>query len=156
MKVNTMDQATFEQQLDQKKSQLMAIDHPALRRLTLTCDSEQAYNLNQFLVQDCGLRFAIATGIDTGQTFEVLYHYSNDESGYVVTLKAVIHDHQHPEIPSISPLLPGAQWIEREIHDLLGIGFPGHPNLKRLILADDWPQGVHPLRKEFNHAKVTQ
>jgi Ni,Fe-hydrogenase III component G len=41
-----------------------------------------------------------------------------------------------------------AEWIEREIHDILGIDFKNHPNLKRLILFDDWPEGVYPLRKD--------
>jgi formate hydrogenlyase subunit 5 len=45
--------------------------------------------------------------------------------------------------------MPAAEWIEREIQDLLGIRFDGHPNPKRLILADDWPEGVYPLRKDF-------
>ncbi|MHA1469845.1 MAG: NADH-quinone oxidoreductase subunit C, partial [Candidatus Asgardarchaeia archaeon] len=39
----------------------------------------------------------------------------------------------------------------REIHDVLGIDFKNHPNLERLILADDWPEGVYPLRKEYKH-----
>jgi Ni,Fe-hydrogenase III component G len=78
----------------------------------------------------------------------VLYHYSYDETGCVITIKAFIHDRQRPVIESIAPFLPAAEWIEREIHDILGIDFKNHPNLRRLILADDWPAGVYPLRKD--------
>ena len=48
----------------------------------------------------------------------------------------------------ITPLIPGAEWIEREMHDILGITFRNHPNMRRLILSDDWPEGVYPLRKD--------
>ena len=129
-----MEQKSFEAKLEKKKDKLLGISHPALRRMVLTCDAAESFGMNRFLYQTCGLRFAIATGLDTGQTFEVLYHYSNDQSGYVVTLKSIINNHEHPEIKSIVPLLPGAEWIEREMHDLLGIEFKGHPNLKRLLL----------------------
>jgi Ni,Fe-hydrogenase III component G len=44
-------------------------------------------------------------------------------------------------------MIKGAEFIEREMHDLLGIDFPGHPNLVRLILPEDWPDGVYPLRR---------
>ena len=50
---------------------------------------------------------------------------------------------------SITPWLPGAEFIEREIHDLLGVNFTGHPRMERLILSDDWPEGVYPLRRDF-------
>ena len=117
-------------------------------RLILLCESENSFAVNKFLFQDLPLRFIIATGIDTDDCFEVLYHYSNDETGTIVTVKAFIRDKENPSIESITPILPGAEWIEREMRDILGIDFPNHTNLKRLILCDDWPEGVYPLRKE--------
>jgi Ni,Fe-hydrogenase III component G len=94
------------------------------------------------------LRFVIVTGIDADNYFEILYHFSYDQLGCMVTVKAFIRDRENPAIESITPFLPAAEWIEREIHDELGIDFKNHPNLRRLILADDWPDGVYPLRKE--------
>jgi Ni,Fe-hydrogenase III component G len=70
------------------------------------------------------------------------------QTGCVINLRAFIRDREKPAIESITPFLPAAEWIEREIHDILGIDFKNHPNLKRLILADDWPEGVYPMRKE--------
>jgi Ni,Fe-hydrogenase III component G len=64
-------------------------------------------------------------------------------------VKAFIRDRENPSIESITPLIPAAEWIEREIHDILGIEIKNHPNMRRLILADDWPEGVYPLRKDF-------
>ena len=89
-----------------------------------------------------------STGVDAEDCFEVLHHFANDETGCFVTVRAFIRDRENPSIDSISVFLPGAEWIEREMHDILGIDFKGHPNLKRLIVFDDWPEGVYPLRKE--------
>lgn len=51
-------------------------------------------------------------------------------------------------VPSLTPLWNGANWMEREVYDLFGIIFEGHPNLRRILLADDWDEG-HPLRKDY-------
>jgi NADH-quinone oxidoreductase subunit C len=61
----------------------------------------------------------------------------------------MIEDRAQPEIDSITPIFPGAEWIEREMWEMLGINFSGHPNLKRLLLADDWPEGKYPLRQDY-------
>lgn len=51
-------------------------------------------------------------------------------------------------VPSLVPLWNGANWLEREAYDMFGINFEGHPNLKRILLADDWDEGF-PLRKDY-------
>jgi hypothetical protein len=55
-----------------------------------------------------------------------------------------------PSIPSITEMIPGAGWAEREVFDLIGIAAEGHPDPRRLVLPDDWPEGLHPLRKDFH------
>jgi len=143
-----MQQEELKNRLSEVKDKLIGIEETTERRIYLLCEAENAYAVNKFLFEDLSLRFVIATGIDSDDCFEVLYHYSNDETGRVVTVKAFIHDRKKPSLESITPFVPAAEWIEREIHDLLGINFENHPNLRRLILADDWPEGVYPLRKE--------
>ena len=142
-----MQQEELKNRLSEIKDKLIGIEETTERRIYLSCEAENAYAVNKFLFEDLSLRFAIITGIDSDDYFEILYHYSNDESGCVVTIKAFIRDREKPSIESITPLIPGAEWIEREVHDLFGINFENHPNLRRLILADDWPEGVYPLRK---------
>jgi NADH-quinone oxidoreductase subunit C len=61
-------------------------------------------------------------------------------------IKAGIDDGQ--PVPSLVPLWPGVNWLEREVFDMFGIVFEGHPNLKRILLADDWDEGF-PLRKDY-------
>ena len=91
-------------------------------------------------------RFNIASGMHTPKGFEILYHFTSDKFGIVFSIRVTL---DKPEIESIAPILPAAEWIEREMWELLGINFRGHPNLKRLLLADDWPEGKYPLRRDY-------
>jgi len=143
-----MNQEELNNKLLEIKDKLIATEQKADNRIYFLCEAENSYEINKFLFEDIGCRFVIVTGIDSDDCFEVLYHYSYDETGCIITVKAFIRDREKPAIESITPLLPAAEWIEREIHDILGIDFRNHPNLRRLILADDWPEGVYPERKE--------
>jgi len=143
-----MTQEELDNRLSEIEGKLIAIERTAETRVFLLCESEQVYPICEFLFAELELRFVISTGLDAEHCFEVLHHFSNDESGCVVTVRAFIRDRQAPAIESIAPLIPGAEWIEREMHDILGIKFRNHPNMRRLILSDDWPEGVYPLRKE--------
>ena len=143
-----MNSEELRNKLSEIKDKLTKIEEPINNRIYLYCEGQNAYAVNKFLFEEVPLRFVIATGIDSDDCFEIVYHYSYDETGCVVNLKAFIRDRENPKIESIAPFLPGAQWIEREMHDLLGIEFKNHPDMRRLILADDWPEGVYPLRKE--------
>jgi len=138
----------LDRRLPEVEEKLIRIERTADNRIYLLCEAEQVYDVCAFLFDELALRFVISTGLDAEHCFEVLHHFSDDECGAVVTVKAFIRDRAAPEIESITPLIPGAEWIEREMHDILGIDFKNHPNLKRLVLADDWPEGVYPLRKE--------
>jgi len=149
-----MNQEELNNKLLEIKDKLTAIERKPDSRIWLSCEAENGYAVNKFLFEDVPLRFVIATGIDSDDCFEVLYHYAYDETGCIVTLKAFIGDRENPAIESIAPFLPGAEWIEREIHDILGIDFKNHPDMRRLILADDWPEGVYPLRKQCDGIKV--
>jgi len=151
-----MDPDILEDHLTHIEDKLIFLDRKNDHRMTLICEGDNSYDINKYLFEACGLRFAIATGIDSDDGFEILYHFSHDASGALVTVKAKIRDREHPQIRSITGFLPAAEWIEREIHDMLGIIFDGHPNLKRLVLADDWPEGIYPHRKEAKHEEVPQ
>jgi len=74
--------------------------------------------------------------------------FTSLESNRSVTLKVRIFTRDNPTVPSISGLYQGADWQEREVYDLMGIIFKGHPNLKRVFLWEGYDG--HPLRKDFN------
>ena len=151
-----MNQEELNSRLSEIKDKLIDFHQPADNRVYLSCEAENSYEISRFLFEDVGARFVTATGIDSDDYFEILYHYSYDQTGCVITLKALIADREKPAIESLTSLLPAAEWIEREIHDILGIDFRNHPNLRRLILADDWPEGVYPMRKDSSCSKAKE
>ncbi len=86
------------------------------------------------------------SGVDQETHLEVVYHLINLTTKQEVCVK-VKADREKPVVPSITPLWATANWNEREIFDLLGVDFPGHPDLRRIMMADDWVG--HPLRKDY-------
>jgi len=142
-----MNQQELNNKLEQIKEKLISIEQKAGNQVFLNCEAENSFAVNKFLLEDVGARFCIETGIDADNCFEVIYHYSYDGTGCVINIKAFIRDRVRPSIESVARMLPAAEWIEREIHDLFGIEFKNHPDMRRLILSDDWPDGLYPLRK---------
>lgn len=118
------------------------------RRHYLDLNPEDIFPAVKFLFEELKLRFVTATGIDTPLGIEILYHFSHDSDGKIITLRTLLKDKERPETESIATLFRGAEWIEREMWEMLGVNFRNHPNLKRLLLIDDWPQGNYPLRHD--------
>ncbi|HOL65976.1 MAG TPA: NADH-quinone oxidoreductase subunit C [bacterium] len=117
-------------------------------RVYLTVEKEDLLAVADYLFREKGARFVIASAVDELNQFEILYHFSFDKEDVMVSLRVRL-TRDNPEAPSLSGLIKGAAWIEREMHELFGINFVGHPGLKRLLLPEDWPEKVYPLRKEF-------
>lgn len=86
------------------------------------------------------------SGVDQESHLEVVYHLISMGTMHSCAIK-VKTDREHPSVPSVTPIWSTANWNEREIYDLLGIDFPGHPDLRRIMMPDDW-EG-HPLRKDY-------
>jgi NADH-quinone oxidoreductase subunit C len=90
------------------------------------------------------------TAVDyLGQTprFEVITHMTSMTHHHRLRLRAKVPSDEEPKVPSIANLWRGANWWERQIFDLYGIRFEGHPNLRRLYMPEDWKG--HPLRKDY-------
>lgn len=118
------------------------------RRAYVDLNGENILPIAKYVFRELDARFMIATGIDTPRgVLEILYHFAFDKDDFVVTLRVLI-DKKNPEIDSIAHEVPAAEWIEREIWELLGINFRNHPDLRHLLLADDWPEGNYPLRRD--------
>lgn len=117
------------------------------RRLFVRVKAEDYKEAIRRLVEEKGiLHISTITGMDTGKEIEILTHLFGQGVEVTVTTATSRDD---PKMDSITDILPGATFYEREVYDLLGVKFEGHPNLKRVLLPDDWPEGVYPLRKDF-------
>ncbi|MCZ7402382.1 MAG: NADH-quinone oxidoreductase subunit C [Candidatus Methanoperedens sp.] len=90
---------------------------------------------------------SVITGIDYKDHFEVIYNFFSYNKKQNLALKVNL-DHDKPEVESLTGLWNGADWLERETFDLVGIKFIGHPNLVRILLPDGW--NGHPLRKDYD------
>lgn len=102
----------------------------------------------QFLVNEVPSRFITASALDTPRgKIEILYHFAFHGLPQVLLLRVSIPK-ENPEIESIAPFLKAGEWIEREMAELFGIRFLHHPNLKRLLLPENWPEGKYPLRRD--------
>ena len=82
---------------------------------------------------------------DREKRFEINYHLYSVPHNHFLRMKISAADGE--SIPSVTPVWSGANWFEREIYDLFGVPFEGHPDLRRILLPDHW-RG-HPLRKEY-------
>jgi len=118
------------------------------KRIYVDVPPQYSREVNRIMFEEFECRLATATGMDTSSRIEVLYHYCLDSSGIVVTIRTWA---QKPDytLESVATVFPGANFIEREIQDLLGVRFQHHPDPRRLILADNWPEGVYPLRRDY-------
>ena len=95
-----------------------------------------------------GMALDTITGIDwlAEKQMEVVYDFFHPMTGLRVVIRSRL-DRENPQIHSISPVFPGANWHERETHDFFSIHFVGHPNLEPFLLPED--ATYHPLRKDF-------
>jgi NADH-quinone oxidoreductase subunit C len=80
---------------------------------------------------------------------QVVYHLVSYAHGHEVTLK-VNTDREDPKVKTVTGAWAGANWLEREVYDLLGVDFVGHPDLRRILLPEDWVG--NPLRKDYVEA----
>src|SRR5215470_3056455 len=81
--------------------------------------------------------------------YDVVYHLLSIPRLSELRLKVRVgkQGEEHPSVPTVTGVWPGANWYEREVYDLFGITFAGHPDLRRILMPNDWT--THPLRKDY-------
>ncbi len=125
---------------------------------TVTLRPQDLVAVARFLRDDPELRFnhlSNLTAVDWSkypghaakERFSTVYQLLSTRSGQRLTLKVPAPSSDSPIVPSLTGLWPGANWPEREVYDLMGVKFDGHPDLRRILLPFNWPN--HPLRKEI-------
>jgi len=125
-------------------------DLPSATRLFVYVQPERLKEVCRVLFEDLRARYVVSVGVDDRSNsggFLVAHNFARDSDHLLCSVLATASADK-PSVESISGIVPGANWAEREFQDLLGIHPIGHPYLKRLVLPDGWPEGVHPLRKD--------
>ena len=107
--------------------------------------------IRKLLNEDRNAGVSAITGVDLGDVISIMYHIR--VHGDVITIKVEVPK-ENAKTTTICDIIPGADFHEREVSDLFGVTFEGHPNPKRLILPDDWPQNIFPLRKDVETANL--
>jgi NADH/F420H2 dehydrogenase subunit C len=87
------------------------------------------------------------SGVDWPQHMEVVYHLKSTTLNHLVVIKSRINTRENPETDTVCDIWRTAEFHEREVFDLFGIVFRNHPDLRRLLLTDDWVG--YPLRKDY-------
>jgi len=116
-------------------------------RLYFNVDNADIREIAEYLFVKMGCRLSTATAMEMYHGIEVLYHFSHDKTGHYFCPRVVIKDKKNPKVNSITSIVEGAIWIEREMFDLWGIEFIGHPRMEELLtLHHPNPDLKHPLR----------
>lgn len=122
-------------------------------QVSVTVRKNRIVDICRYLREERDLKFDYLTdlcGMDylgkKEKRFEVVYHLYSISQRHRIRLKAEVSE-DDPKIDSVTPLWVGANWHEREAFDMYGIVFIGHPDLRRILLPEDW-EG-HPLRKDY-------
>ena len=126
------------------------------QRLYISCPKKEVVKIIPKIVQDLKMRFIFLFAGDERKekaSFGIYYvlSYQNEDKFLIVETRVQETD---LSFPSLTPFLPQANWFEREIQDLFGLRPEGHPDPRPLVLHEDWPQGIFPLRKDFNFKKI--
>lgn len=118
--------------------------------LTMRARREELLEIAPLLRDSDGLKFDYlvdVTAVDwleRSPRFDVVYHLRSVALGHVLRVKVGADE----SVPSLAGIWELANWGEREVYDLFGITFDNHPDLRRILLPEDWDDG-HPLRKDF-------
>ena len=133
--------AQFPGSVESSSSQFIIISSDYLEEVARYCHDSPSLTLD-LLVS--------ITGIDYLDYLEVVYHLVSIKHNHSVFLKTRSYSREHPQVPSVTGIWQGADFQEREVYDLMGISFEGHPNLKRVLLWEGF--NGHPQRKDFTSA----
>jgi membrane-bound hydrogenase subunit beta len=129
------------------KGDLVRTAVPRERRIFVYIKKDALRDAVKYLVTDLKFKhLSTITGVDLGGEIEVIYHIAY--KGSIELSLGLTVPKNKPSVPTVTDLIPGAVLYEREVHDLLGVNFEGHPDLSPLILSEVWPENVYPLRKE--------
>ncbi|MGE5237100.1 MAG: NADH-quinone oxidoreductase subunit C [Acidobacteriota bacterium] len=132
---------------------LRSVERPQPDTVVARVDRSAVRAAARILSEELGARYLISVGTDrrelTGE-FGVAHFFSLDHDHLFIDLDCAVPA-DDARLDAITPVVPAADWAEREFRDAVGVVPEGHPDPRRLLLADDWPEGLYPLRRDFRY-----
>lgn len=116
------------------------------KRLYFVVKNEDLHEVVRYLFQEMGCRLSTATATEVYDAIEVLYQFSHDATGCYFCPRVRMLDKKNPTMNSITSIVRGAEWIEREMFDFWGVTFIGHPRPERLLARNHPNHLDKPLR----------
>lgn len=147
-----MEQSFILKKISERFGDAVTSSHQNLGQDTVVIDKSKIVELGRFLKEDPELQFNFLmdlTAVDYWKRkprFEVVYHLVSQAKGLRLRVKVEVAE-PNPEVDTLSTVWKGANWYEREVFDMYGIVFKGHPDLRRILMYPEF-EG-HPLRKDY-------
>ncbi len=140
--------------IDWLKSAFPGLDFREFRGQTrVVVPRASVYKVLEMLKQELGFDFLVDVTCvdylhyrDSKDRFGLVYNLANTATNQRIIVRCFVNDPE-PTVPSVVGLWQGANWLEREVWDLFGIRFSGHPDLRRIVLPEEFE--AHPLRKDY-------
>jgi NADH-quinone oxidoreductase subunit C len=130
---------------DHRGDHTLVVDRDAVRDVLVSCRNSGTLAFD-VLMDLTAVDYSKFPGREDGPRFEVVYHLYSIAENHRLRVKVPL-DEDHPVVPTAVPIWPIANWFEREVWDMFGIRFHGHPDLRRLLMYEEFVG--HPLRKDY-------
>jgi NADH-quinone oxidoreductase subunit C len=152
-----MEREEVKKRLAEKFGTKVRIAERSPRRVYVYAENEIWVDLARFLFNDLDARFDTGLAVDSRDGVEVMFFFPFDRENYFVTIKTFAAK-PNPTLNSISPVIPGAKWIEREMFEMYEVKFLNHPDLRPLLRADTRPADYYAAKREVKeeHESVRQ
>ncbi len=142
-----MEKEEVKRRLAERFGDKVKIAERSPKRVFLYAENEIWVDLARFLFVDLGARYDTGLAVDDRDGVEVMFFFPFDKEDFFVTMKTFCPK-PNPALNSITPVCPGAKWIEREMWEMYEVTFRNHPDLRPLLRSDTMPRDYYPARRE--------
>jgi NADH-quinone oxidoreductase subunit C len=149
-----MEREEVKKRLAERFGSKVKVAERSPKRVYVYAENDVWVDLARFLFDDLGARFDTGVALDTRDGVEVMFFFPFDLEHFYVTIKTFAPK-PNPSINSITPVIPGAKWIEREMFEMYEVGFRNHPDLRPLLRADTRPGDYYPAKREVKDGHET-
>jgi len=149
-----MEREEVKKRLAAKFGARIKIAERSPKRVYVYAEREVWVDLARFLFVDLGARYDTGAAVDNRDGVEVMFFFPFDGEHYFVTIKTFAPK-PGPTLDSITPVCPGAKWIEREMFEMYEVTFRNHPDLRPLLRADTRPADYYAAKREVKDAHET-